>query len=238
MTKQHRPGIRRGDTLIEVIFALALLTSLLVIALSGALLAWRNSLDAAYRTQATYLAERQIAALQSYSDSLSWSQFTGAVATAPVDMSVGTYINGPCSTVGSSSCATNAHTGGPSATNPAHDFIMLVSGSVPPPPYTTPSCGTPFTYGTWVLAPISGGNNVEKLSSSSTSLPNCGNIGGVSAQNTLSSAYTVTIYTHQVNAGDNSQLRFDVSVTWPSLVRRANGASSNSIDEIVYLSTH
>ncbi len=58
---------RRGDTLIEVIFALAILASILMVITTGAITAWRTSRLAGERTQAAGLVAQQAEALKAYS---------------------------------------------------------------------------------------------------------------------------------------------------------------------------
>lgn len=58
---------RRGDTLIEVVFALAILASILVAITSGAITAWRTSRLAGERSQAAGLVTAQAEALKAYS---------------------------------------------------------------------------------------------------------------------------------------------------------------------------
>ena len=68
-------GVKRGDTLIEVVISLAILASVITIATTGSLNAWRASRLAGERTKATGLAQRQADALKAYKKSMSWAGF-------------------------------------------------------------------------------------------------------------------------------------------------------------------
>jgi len=66
---------KRGDTLIEVVISLAILSSILVFATTGALNAWRAQRLAGERTKATGLAQRQADALKAFRKSRDWGLF-------------------------------------------------------------------------------------------------------------------------------------------------------------------
>lgn len=70
--------LRRGDTLIEVVFALAILATILTVMTSGAVNAWRTSRVAGERTQASAIANEQAEALRAYKkvvDAADWQSF-------------------------------------------------------------------------------------------------------------------------------------------------------------------
>jgi prepilin-type N-terminal cleavage/methylation domain-containing protein len=70
---------RRGDTLIEVIFALAILATILTVVTSGAITAWRTSRAAGERAQAAAIATEQVEALRSYKQASEWVDFRDTV---------------------------------------------------------------------------------------------------------------------------------------------------------------
>lgn len=65
---------RRGDTLIEVVFALAILATILTVLTTGAVGAWRTSRAAGERTQAAAAANEQAEALRAYSKAVGWDE--------------------------------------------------------------------------------------------------------------------------------------------------------------------
>lgn len=67
--------MKKGDTLIEVMISLAILTSVLTVTTAGSLNAWRASRLAGERSVATFLAQRQADALKAYKKSRPWSSF-------------------------------------------------------------------------------------------------------------------------------------------------------------------
>lgn len=83
---------RRGDTLLEVVFALAILAMLLTAVTSGAVAAWRTSRVAGDRTVATALVEEQAEALRAYRGSMDWAMFKQVGGTPP---GLGAYITAP-----------------------------------------------------------------------------------------------------------------------------------------------
>jgi type II secretory pathway pseudopilin PulG len=63
----------RGDTLIEVLFAFAILSLVVSTAFSGSLSAYKSSLAAQNQTQANFVAQYQAEALKTYRDALEWN---------------------------------------------------------------------------------------------------------------------------------------------------------------------
>lgn len=61
-----------GDTLIEVIFAFAILATIIGFAFTGAIQARKTALAAQQRTQAVFIAQQQTESLKSYRNSLPW----------------------------------------------------------------------------------------------------------------------------------------------------------------------
>ncbi len=64
---------RRGDTLIEVMFAFAILSAIIAVSFSGAMNSYKSSLSAQNHTQASFVAQYQADALKTYRDSLEWN---------------------------------------------------------------------------------------------------------------------------------------------------------------------
>ena len=71
--KLHRPG----DTLIEVLFAFAILSTVIGVMFSGALGSYKSAVNAQDRTTALFLAQYQADGLKSYRDSIAWDQASG-----------------------------------------------------------------------------------------------------------------------------------------------------------------
>ena len=63
----------RGDTLVEVLFAFAILSLVVSTAFSGSLSAYKSSLAAQNQTQANFVAQYQAEALKTYRDALEWN---------------------------------------------------------------------------------------------------------------------------------------------------------------------
>jgi len=63
---------RSGDTLIEVIFAFAILGTIIGFSFTGVIQARKSAIAAQQRTQASMLVEKQTAAVKAYRDSLPW----------------------------------------------------------------------------------------------------------------------------------------------------------------------
>lgn len=74
-----------GDTLIEVIFAFAILGTIVGFAYTGAINAHKNAVNAEQRTQALEIAQYQKEALTAYRDSLPWDSQGGTVLPSFVD---------------------------------------------------------------------------------------------------------------------------------------------------------
>ncbi len=100
-----------GDTLIEVIFAFAILATIIGFAFTGAIQARKTAVAAQQRTQAVFLAQYQAQALKAYRDSLPWDVQGGKP----------NFING------SDSLVTDD-------INPENTYCMAKVDSGPPPP--------------------------------------------------------------------------------------------------------
>jgi hypothetical protein len=68
---------RAGDTLIEVLFAFTILSTVIGVMFSGALGSYKSALNAQDRTTALFLAQYQADGLKSYRDSIAWDQASG-----------------------------------------------------------------------------------------------------------------------------------------------------------------
>lgn len=86
--KDLRKTFVRGDTLIEVIFAFAILATIIGYAFTGAIQARKTALAAQQRTQAVFLAQYQSQALKSYRDSLPWDG-SGGITPSFIDGGIG-----------------------------------------------------------------------------------------------------------------------------------------------------
>lgn len=67
----------RGDTLIEVVFALVIIGVIIAVAIQGAISANRSSVDARMRTQAQFYTNYQIEGIRAYRNSVYWSAAEG-----------------------------------------------------------------------------------------------------------------------------------------------------------------
>lgn len=72
---------KRGDTLVEVLFSLIIISAIIAVAINGALNASRNSRSARERTQAQFLVDYQAEALRAYKDSRIWQDFFGDISS-------------------------------------------------------------------------------------------------------------------------------------------------------------
>lgn len=98
---------KRGDTLIEVIFAFAILSTIIGFAFGGAIQARKSAVAAQQRTQALLIAQYQASALSAYRDSLPWNITEGSPS----------FINGQAGTL-------------PDITvNPTSQYCLLASGN-------------------------------------------------------------------------------------------------------------
>lgn len=68
----------RGDTLIEVVFALVIISVIIAVAIQGAISANRSSVDARMRTQAQFYTNYQIEGIRAYRNSVYWSSVEGS----------------------------------------------------------------------------------------------------------------------------------------------------------------
>lgn len=86
----------RGDTLIEVVFALVIIGVIIAVAIQGAISANRSSVDARMRTQAQFYTNYQIEGIRAYRNSVYWSSAEGTpnlltqLENVPFNMSITT----------------------------------------------------------------------------------------------------------------------------------------------------
>lgn len=73
MTKRHKKGM----TLVEIIFAFAIVSTLLTLAYAAALSAWQSAVASNQRTQAQYLVQQSLEAVKAYRESSDfvWGDF-------------------------------------------------------------------------------------------------------------------------------------------------------------------
>lgn len=69
--------IHSGDTLIEVLFAFAILATITGFTFSAAMQGYKGAVQAQNHTQAIFLAQHQADGLKTYRDSLDWNDATG-----------------------------------------------------------------------------------------------------------------------------------------------------------------
>ncbi len=92
---------QKGDTLIEVIFALVIIGVIIAAAIQGALSANRSTVAARQRTEATFIAQREMELFRAYRSQFDWGDtgsigtFLGNMTASPVDM-VATLVSSPC----------------------------------------------------------------------------------------------------------------------------------------------
>ncbi len=103
--------IARGDTLIEVIFAFAILGTIIGFAFTGVIQGRKSAISAQQRTQALLLLQQQSEALVGYRSSLVWSPVDGC----PSFLSGGT--SGP-------GCVSSLP-----AINSTHEYCLTTAGS-------------------------------------------------------------------------------------------------------------
>lgn len=201
---------RRGDTLIEVSIALAILSLLIAIGMTGALRAFRVANLARERTVAYNIAQSQADALRLYKDSYVWDKFTDATHLGNIITCWGTQFCGypPASLGGivpnSFDIAKITTSAGVSPAS-SHSFYMVPTG--------TPK--------SWAIDPAHGaqiradtGNTYYVVI-----VPNRGNPSNDATGCKLS----------------NNLIRFDIIVRWQSAIGGANTAE-NVVSAIVYLS--
>jgi len=82
-----------GDTLIEVIFAFAILATIIGFAFTGAIQARKTVLAAQQRTQAVYIAQYQSQSLMAYRESLPWDDSEGIPNFIGIGNADGAAIN-------------------------------------------------------------------------------------------------------------------------------------------------
>lgn len=111
---------RRGDTLIEVVFALAILASILVAITTGSITAWRTSRLAGERTQASAMVNEQAEALKASSRGRTIAELQPVLDPA--------VTNGGCMVLQAASWVVNGSAGGCSTGARYTPTFMKVSG--------------------------------------------------------------------------------------------------------------
>ncbi len=133
-----------GMTLIEIIFALAIVGTLLTLSYAAALGAWRNATAANQRTQAQYMIQQTMEALKAYreSDDFNWDAFIAEVNPAGNPMHIGLQqADGSTITTNNFSCQ-------PAPTPPTTCKFVLQSGTtgiIPVGSNVNVASSTPFT---------------------------------------------------------------------------------------------
>jgi hypothetical protein len=84
---------RRGDTLIEVLFAFVILATITGFAFTGALQAYKAAIAAQNHTQGTLLAQYEADGLKTYRDSINW-EHVGLVDFSPTFLDGGGGLSG------------------------------------------------------------------------------------------------------------------------------------------------
>lgn len=79
--RDSSPAKPKGDTLIEVLFAFAILSAVIAVAFSGAMNSYKSAQTAQNRTQALFLAQYHADALKTYRDSLDWDYAENPLAS-------------------------------------------------------------------------------------------------------------------------------------------------------------
>jgi len=105
----------RGDTLIEVLFAFAILSLVVSTAFSGSLSAYKSSLAAQNQTQANFVAQYQAEALKTYRDALEWN-----------DPNFPNFLAGYSKEGSNSLPALNGYFNNPGNNNPGNTFCMFL----------------------------------------------------------------------------------------------------------------
>ncbi len=84
---------QKGMTLVEILFAFAIIGTVVTVAYSSALRAWRTGVSANQRTQAQYMAQDQLERLRAYRDlsdsntaqtEMNWDNFVSRVFARPI----------------------------------------------------------------------------------------------------------------------------------------------------------
>lgn len=112
-----------GMTLVEIIFAFAIISTLLTLSYAAALGAWRNATAANQRTQAQYIIQQTVEAVKAYreSDDFDWSVFLGEINAS--QLHIGLQQADGTVTTNNFSCQ-------PAPTPPATCKFVLRSGAV------------------------------------------------------------------------------------------------------------
>lgn len=80
-----RRRTQQGMTLVEILFAFAIVSTVLTIAYASALNAWRNAVSANQRTQAQFIAQQGIESIRAFRESqgFAWSGVDGFIDDLP-----------------------------------------------------------------------------------------------------------------------------------------------------------
>lgn len=210
MKKRLPTCYRRGDTLVEISIALAILSLLVAVAMTGALRAYRVANLARERTVAFNIAQSQADALRLYKEGYDWDTFTNPTHLGNIITCWGTQFCGyPPDTLGGIipndfNIAKITTSAGLTPTS-SHSFVMVASGS--PNRWTVdPNHGA-------LIQPDTGNTYYVVI------VPNRGNPSNDASGCQLS----------------NNLIRFDVIVRWKSAI---GGTTSpeNISSLVVYLS--
>lgn len=84
--RQARAKHRRGMTLVEILFAFAIVATVLTLSYAAALNAWRSAVAANQRTQAQYLVQQGMESVRAYRESSGfvWDGTGGFISSLPI----------------------------------------------------------------------------------------------------------------------------------------------------------
>lgn len=243
---RHNP---RGDTLIEVVVAIAILSLLIAVATVNSIQVYRTAFVARERSVAYNLAQAQADALRAYERSLSWDNFAGTDSACNMPQICKIIKGGTTSFYGSNGPFAGPRSG---AYDPANlKTIDDIRGLSSPP-------GTPGA------PPIGAAFYMEQTSNCVLDVPSCWQINpnrgydrltdkGIEAASDNDATYFITIVPNRAYIPGITQdsrltnrivnddvLRFDIKVIWRSRIsggtKGASGGSNQEASIVTVLS--